>query len=154
MPIRSSSPRHLLIGWFVVAALAVSSATASGDPGEPSAPAGDGYAGSSGEAGETEDTGERPMRPHVGPTLPGIDVTSHWQNTIDWKKVAGAGKRFVFLKATDGARLSRSDVRDQPRGRPGQRAAGGRVSLRPSRPVAGRCGRGSALVVGQADPKP
>ena len=57
-----------------------------------------GFAGSSGEAGES---GVRPRRPQVGPTLPGIDV-SHWQDTIDWKKVAGTGKRFVFLKATDG----------------------------------------------------
>jgi GH25 family lysozyme M1 (1,4-beta-N-acetylmuramidase) len=36
----------------------------------------------------------------VGATIPGIDV-SHWQGTIDWTKVAAAGKRFVFMKATD-----------------------------------------------------
>ena len=30
----------------------------------------------------------------------GIDV-SHWQGTIDWVKVKGAGKRFVYLKATE-----------------------------------------------------
>ncbi|GAF06834.1 glycosyl hydrolase [Paenibacillus pini JCM 16418] len=29
----------------------------------------------------------------------GIDV-SHWQGTIDWKKVAAAGISFVFIKAT------------------------------------------------------
>ncbi|GEM_PF-1011131 len=34
-------------------------------------------------------------------TLPGIDV-SHWQNAIDWAKVAGSGVRFVFMKATEG----------------------------------------------------
>ena len=37
----------------------------------------------------------------TGATVPGIDV-SHWQGNINWAKVAGAGKRFVFLKATDG----------------------------------------------------
>ena len=31
--------------------------------------------------------------------LEGIDI-SHWQNTIDWKKVAAAGKRFAIMKAT------------------------------------------------------
>ncbi len=31
----------------------------------------------------------------------GIDV-SHWQGTINWPLVAKAGKRFAFLKATDG----------------------------------------------------
>ena len=30
----------------------------------------------------------------------GIDV-SHWQNTIDWTKVAGAGKRFAYIKASE-----------------------------------------------------
>ena len=33
-------------------------------------------------------------------TLEGIDV-SHWQGAIDWAKVAGAGKRFAIIKATD-----------------------------------------------------
>ena len=32
--------------------------------------------------------------------IEGIDV-SHWQNTIDWAKVAGAGKKFAFIKATE-----------------------------------------------------
>jgi GH25 family lysozyme M1 (1,4-beta-N-acetylmuramidase) len=31
--------------------------------------------------------------------LEGIDV-SHWQNTIDWARVAAAGKRFAIMKAT------------------------------------------------------
>ncbi len=31
----------------------------------------------------------------------GIDV-SHWQGTIDWTQVAGAGYQFAFLKATEG----------------------------------------------------
>lgn len=33
--------------------------------------------------------------------LEGIDV-SHWQNTINWTKVAAAGKSFAIIKATDG----------------------------------------------------
>lgn len=33
--------------------------------------------------------------------IEGIDV-SRWQGTIDWVKVAAAGKRFVFIRATDG----------------------------------------------------
>ena len=32
--------------------------------------------------------------------LEGIDV-SHWQNTIDWTKVAAAGKAFAIIKASD-----------------------------------------------------
>jgi lysozyme len=34
-------------------------------------------------------------------SLPGIDV-SHWQNAIDWTKVAADGQRFVIAKATEG----------------------------------------------------
>jgi len=34
--------------------------------------------------------------------LEGIDV-SHWQGTIDWTKVAAAGKKFAIIKATDDA---------------------------------------------------
>jgi GH25 family lysozyme M1 (1,4-beta-N-acetylmuramidase) len=33
--------------------------------------------------------------------IEGIDV-SHWQNTIDWTKVAAAGKSFAIIKASDG----------------------------------------------------
>jgi GH25 family lysozyme M1 (1,4-beta-N-acetylmuramidase) len=32
--------------------------------------------------------------------IEGIDV-SHWQETIDWAKVAAAGKKFAFIKATE-----------------------------------------------------
>ncbi len=31
----------------------------------------------------------------------GIDV-SHWQGTIDWKRVRSSGQQFVFIKATEG----------------------------------------------------
>jgi GH25 family lysozyme M1 (1,4-beta-N-acetylmuramidase) len=34
------------------------------------------------------------------PYIEGIDV-SHWQNTIDWKQVAAAGKQFAFIKASE-----------------------------------------------------
>jgi GH25 family lysozyme M1 (1,4-beta-N-acetylmuramidase) len=34
----------------------------------------------------------------------GIDV-SHWQNTIDWSLVAASGKRFAYMKASEGTTL-------------------------------------------------
>jgi GH25 family lysozyme M1 (1,4-beta-N-acetylmuramidase) len=37
----------------------------------------------------------------VATTIEGIDV-SHWQNTINWTAVAGAGKKFAIIKASDG----------------------------------------------------
>ncbi len=46
--------------------------------------------------------------PTPTPSLPvteGIDV-SHWQNTIDWTQVAAAGKRFAFIKASEGTTLA------------------------------------------------
>ena len=60
----------------------------------------DGFAGSSGSAGLTPSAGT--ISGSSGSTIKGIDV-SHWQGTIDWAKVAAAGKSFVFLKATDDA---------------------------------------------------
>jgi len=40
-------------------------------------------------------------KPASSPTrLEGIDV-SHWQGTIDWGKVRGAGKKFAFIKASE-----------------------------------------------------
>lgn len=155
MPIRSLPPRRLLIGWFAIAALAVSPTTAaSGAPGDSSD--GDGFAGSSGEAGwagEAGSTDERPMRPQVGPTLPGIDV-SHWQDTIDWQKVAGAGKRFVFLKATDG-----HDYLDPTfaTNRAGARANGlvvGAYHFARPDPSKGDAVEEARWFVSQADPKP
>jgi GH25 family lysozyme M1 (1,4-beta-N-acetylmuramidase) len=59
----------------------------------------DGWAGASGEASRTI-AGTPAPRSAVGVTTPGIDI-SHWQNEIDWTKVAAAGKRFAFMKATD-----------------------------------------------------
>ena len=41
-----------------------------------------------------------PVRTPAG-MLPGIDV-SHYQNTIDWARVAGSGVQFAVMKATEG----------------------------------------------------
>ena len=43
-----------------------------------------------------------PRRPHRPPSpyTEGIDI-SHWQGTINWTKVAAAGKRFAFMKASE-----------------------------------------------------
>jgi GH25 family lysozyme M1 (1,4-beta-N-acetylmuramidase) len=40
------------------------------------------------------------VAPTTSSYLDGIDV-SHWQGTIDWTKVAAAGKKFAFVKATE-----------------------------------------------------
>ena len=47
----------------------------------------------------------KPTAPDPVPTewSEGIDV-SHWQGTINWARVAGAGKRFAYLKATEASR--------------------------------------------------
>ncbi len=115
---------------------------------EPSA--GDGYAGSSGDAGSTQ---KRIMRPNVGPTLPGIDV-SHWQNTIDWKKVAGTGKRFVFLKATDGHDyLDPTFATNRAGARTNGLAVGAYHFARPD-PSRGDAVEEARWFVSQADPRP
>ncbi len=64
----------------------------------PAAHAEPGSAGAAADAG-AHDTARR-FQPPDG-AIPGIDV-SHWQHTIDWAKVAAAGIRFAFVKATDG----------------------------------------------------
>ncbi len=38
------------------------------------------------------------------PVTEGIDV-SHWQGTIDWPSVAASGKRFAYMKASEGTTL-------------------------------------------------
>jgi len=40
------------------------------------------------------------LEPGATGYLEGIDI-SHWQGTIDWKKVAAGGKRFAIMKATE-----------------------------------------------------
>lgn len=96
MPIPAARPRRPLARLALVAALALSAAFPASAVGAGSVR--DGFAGSSGEA--TRTNARSSARSLVGPTTPGIDV-SHWQGTIDWTKVAAAGKRFVFMKATE-----------------------------------------------------
>ena len=98
MPIPSTHPRSPSVRRRAVVALTLAASLVLALAGPAAARRGDGSAGTSGEAG---DAIEVPIDPRLGPTVPGIDV-SHWQGTINWAKVAGAGKRFVFLKATDG----------------------------------------------------
>ena len=45
-------------------------------------------------------TGIVPPPPDTSGYIEGIDV-SHYQGTIDWARVAAAGKRFAFMKASD-----------------------------------------------------
>ena len=98
MPIPSTNPRSPSVRRRAVVALTLAASLVLALAGPAAARRGDGSAGTSGEAG---DAIEVPIDPRLGPTVPGIDV-SHWQGNINWAKVAGAGKRFVFLKATDG----------------------------------------------------
>src|SRR6188474_483264 len=65
----------------------------------------------------TEARGKKPARAE------GIDA-SHWQGTIDWTRVAGGGKKFVYLKATEGTAYSDPTFAGN---RSGARAAGDRV---------------------------
>jgi lysozyme len=48
----------------------------------------------------------KPERPRcqIGPTMPGIDVSSY-QETIDWQLVRRAGIAFAFIRLSDGATL-------------------------------------------------
>lgn len=45
-------------------------------------------------------TGAIPAPPETSGYIEGIDV-SHYQDTIDWARVAAAGKKFAFMKASD-----------------------------------------------------
>ena len=45
-----------------------------------------------------------PMPTPYFPITEGIDV-SHWQGTIDWTSVAASGKRFAYMKASEGTDL-------------------------------------------------
>ena len=46
---------------------------------------------------------EVPPPPDTSGFIEGIDV-SHWQGTIGWPDVAAAGKRFAFMKASEGTK--------------------------------------------------
>ncbi len=94
-----SFPRRSFARLALVAVLAVGAAIP--------AHAGDPLASATDRDGSLGASGEAALTPHgavasrwSGPTIPGIDI-SHWQGTIDWTKVAGAGKEFAFMKATD-----------------------------------------------------
>ena len=91
MPAASPTPRPFVRIVAAAALVLLASVPAAAEPG-------DGFTGVSGEAARSPDVSDRPVR--AGSTLPGIDV-SHWQGTIDWSRVAGAGKTFVFMKATE-----------------------------------------------------
>jgi GH25 family lysozyme M1 (1,4-beta-N-acetylmuramidase) len=92
-------PRRSFIRLAVAAALAFGAAIPA-HAGDPLAASAD-RQGSLGSSGEPAATPGGLIGPRwSGPTIPGIDI-SHWQGTIDWRKVAGTGKEFAFMKATD-----------------------------------------------------
>ena len=153
MPTTPFPTRRSFLAFAVLTASAVAVAASVADASEPvvarvSRPGG--FAGSSGEAGPQ---GAEQVRLDVGPTLPGIDV-SHWQGTIDWQRVAEKGKRFAFLKATDG-----HDLLDPTffANRAGARANGLPVGAyhfaRPD-PSKGDAVEEARWFVSQADPRP
>ncbi|HEY6567809.1 MAG TPA: GH25 family lysozyme, partial [Actinomycetota bacterium] len=59
----------------------------------------DGFAGASGDASRLQGSASRLAAAGATP-IRGIDV-SHWQDEIDWQRVANAGKEFAYLKSTD-----------------------------------------------------
>jgi GH25 family lysozyme M1 (1,4-beta-N-acetylmuramidase) len=94
MPTARRHPLVRLAALTALAALITMPATAATRSNAPR----DGAAGSSGEAARS--VPGRGAVARAGVTVPGVDV-SHWQGEIDWRAVADAGQRFVFLKATD-----------------------------------------------------
>jgi uncharacterized repeat protein (TIGR02543 family) len=149
MPIPSIIPRRPLASLAIVGAFVLSAASPLSTAGATSGH--DGFAGSSGEAAVIE--ARSGARSAVGPTIPGLDV-SHWQGTINWAKVADAGKRFVFMKATDDV-----DFRDPTflTNRAGARANGLPVGAyhfsRPD-PSPGDAREEARFFVSVADPRP
>jgi GH25 family lysozyme M1 (1,4-beta-N-acetylmuramidase) len=133
----------------LLAALALSVALPASAAG--AGPVRDGFAGSSGEAALMTARSGEPSR--VGATIPGLDV-SHWQGSVNWTKVAGAGRRFVFLKATDDV-----DYRDPTfvTNRAGARANGlvvGAYHFARPDPSPGDAHREARFFVSVADPQP
>ena len=86
-----------------------------------------------------------PLPTPVLPVTEGIDV-SHWQNTIDWTQVAASGKRFAYMKASEGTRSSTTYAGNRPRRRP--RHASRRLSFRSTGPDPGRRRRRGRLLPG------
>ena len=64
-----------------------------------------------------------PQKPPPSSALEGLDV-SQWQGTVDWTRVAAAGKRFAFIRASAGS-LSNDPL--YPANRAGANAAGLKV---------------------------
>jgi GH25 family lysozyme M1 (1,4-beta-N-acetylmuramidase) len=147
MPIVPISTRRSAVALaLLVAALASTAAATRSEAARQ--PARSGFAGSSGEAG----TSSR-VRLDVGPTVPGIDV-SHWQGSIDWRRVADSGRRFVFLKATDGhAFLDPTFATNRAGARANGLLVGAYHFARPD-PSKGDAAEEARWFVSQADPKP
>jgi GH25 family lysozyme M1 (1,4-beta-N-acetylmuramidase) len=78
----------------------------------------------------------------------GIDV-SNWQGTIKWGKVAGAGYRFVFGKATEGTTFVDSTYSTNRTGSEGHGLVFGGYHF--ARPAGGNQARVTASAVAQAD---
>ena len=74
----------------------------------------------------------RRRRRRTATVLEGIDV-SHWQGTINWPKVAAAGKKFAIIKATEGTNYVDPHYATNRAGRQGGRAVDRRLPLRPAR---------------------
>ena len=111
-------------------------------------------AGSLGASGDATITPEAPSAPRaIGPTIPGIDI-SHWQGTIDWTKVAGAGKEFAFMKATDDVDyVDPTFVTNRAQARANGLLVGAYHFARPD-PSPGDARREARFFVKVADPRP
>jgi GH25 family lysozyme M1 (1,4-beta-N-acetylmuramidase) len=145
-------PRRTLTRLAVVTtiALGVAIPARAGDP----VPASADREGSLGVSGEAAVTPEGPAGPRwSGPTIPGIDI-SHWQGTIDWAKVAGAGKEFAFMKATDDDNyVDPTFATNRAQARANGLMVGAYHFARPD-PSAGDARREARYFVKVADPKP
>jgi GH25 family lysozyme M1 (1,4-beta-N-acetylmuramidase) len=74
-------------------------------------------------AAPVADARARKPKPPPPSYAPGIDA-SHWQGTINWSQVAAAGKKFVFLKTSEGTTYADPTFAAN---RTGARAAGVKV---------------------------
>jgi GH25 family lysozyme M1 (1,4-beta-N-acetylmuramidase) len=110
MYIRPSTFRRSLVVALVVAAAGAvtafaapsGSATAAASGPRASAPSEAGTPpGSAGASGEAALLAGAPEPLAATTRVGGLDV-SHWQEPIDWVKVGGTERRFVFMKATEG----------------------------------------------------
>lgn len=97
----------LLLGTATTSATAAGTAAGAAQPTDQARNAGIRQAGEAWLGWSTPDTGRTaPTRPATGATLaatqtPGIDVSS-WQENVDWAYWWGQGKKFAYVKATEG----------------------------------------------------